>query len=251
MPTTGFLKNFLRQHFIGPLTIDGGFDEDNLVKLARGISTIEPEASEETENFQYYDLEGGIETEVTSSSLSHSFSGNRFYGDPALEFVRNMLTNTNDRKCSFRVIEPDGRILEGVATITEIMPYGGDANTRATLGFTATFVGMPLDAFPLPVPTGLAYTLDGTDVVLTWTPTTDTNVDHYRVLRDGTFLSIANTTASYTDSTSVAGETYEYTVQSSNWLNTNDHQDILDGLVTGEHVDSDSSAPLTVTIPTP
>lgn len=95
----------------------------------------------------------------------------------------------------------------------------------------------------------MGYELSGTNVVLTWDASTDTSVDHYRVLRDGAFLSIANTTASFTDSTTVAGQTYTYEVQASNWIYTDDHQDIIDGLVPSTHVDSISSDPITVLIP--
>ncbi|MHC5407338.1 phage tail tube protein [Listeria seeligeri] len=142
---TGYLKNYLRQHFVGPLTAVGEYDEDNLKKLAKGISNIDPSSDEDTEDYQYYDGNGGKETEVTSASLAHTFSGNRYYGDEALEFIRDMLTNTGGRTCSFKVIEPDGRIISGKATVSEIKPYGGDAGARSEIEFTITFDGMPND----------------------------------------------------------------------------------------------------------
>lgn len=144
----GWLKNYLFKYEIGPLSPLGEFDEDNLMRLGRGISTVDPDNSEDSEDYEYYNLNGGKETDVTSMSISHSFSGNRYYGDPSLEFVRNKLTKLGDRQCSFRVTEPDGRILEGIATISDITPYGGDANSRSTFEFKVTFVGIPRDEHP-------------------------------------------------------------------------------------------------------
>ncbi len=45
----------------------------------------------------------------------------------------------------FQVKEPDGRIIEGPATLQDITPHGGDANARATFEFTVTFKGIPTD----------------------------------------------------------------------------------------------------------
>ncbi|WP_260491423.1 phage tail tube protein [Listeria innocua] len=153
--STGYLKNYLRQHMVGPLTPAGEYDEENLMLLAKGISNIDPSSDEDTEDYQYYDGNGGKETEVTSASLSHAFSGNRYYGDNALEFIRDMLTKTNGRTCSFKVIEPDGRIISGKATVSEIKPYGGDAGARSEIEFTITFDGMPRDSKEDVVPTAV------------------------------------------------------------------------------------------------
>ncbi|MCM3223334.1 Ig-like domain-containing protein [Bacillus cereus] len=163
MRKRGFMKNHLFEYYIGPVSEFGDFAEDTLMRLGRGITTVDPDNSEDSEDYEYYDLNGGKETDVTSMSLSHGFSGNRYYGDPALEFIRNMLTKMGARQCSFRVIEPDGRVLEGVATVSEITPYGGDANARTTFEFKVTFVGLPRDEHPN-APTTITITPDTTEV---------------------------------------------------------------------------------------
>ncbi|MGJ8731216.1 phage tail tube protein [Listeria aquatica] len=144
---TGYLKNFLRKHEIGPVSETGEFDETGLMPLAKGVQTVDPSTDEDTEDYSYYDGNGSSEKEVTNTSLGHEFSGHRAYGDPALEFVRDKLTST-DRICSFRVTEPDGRVLSGLATISEPKMFGGDANTRSEFEFTVTFNGMPKDEKP-------------------------------------------------------------------------------------------------------
>ncbi|WP_185402134.1 phage tail tube protein [Listeria booriae] len=145
MVVKSYFKNFLRRHYVGEITENGEYSEDNLLLLAAGVSTVDVDTDEDTEDYEYYDGNGGKETETTSSSLNHQFSGNRKYGDPALDFVRSKLIKTSDRTVSFKVVEPDGTILKGLATITELKPYGGDANTRAEMEFTITFLGQPTE----------------------------------------------------------------------------------------------------------
>ncbi|NRG32905.1 phage tail tube protein [Niallia circulans] len=138
-----FHLNYLTTYKIGET-------KEELLPLAAGISTVDPSNEESTEEYSYYDGAGGTETETTGLTSSYAFSGNRKYADdPAQELIRNKLfTLGQGREVYFQVTEPDGRVIEGPATLQDITPHGGDANVRATFEFTVTFKGLPTDTKP-------------------------------------------------------------------------------------------------------
>lgn len=147
MPETtvleGFLPNYMTKFEIGAT-------KETLFEMAEGIQSVEPANDEETEDYTYYSHKGGKETDVTSVSRSESFKGHRTYkNDEAQEFIRNGLNSPGQgRKCYFRVIEPDGRIVEGPASFSGIVHRGGDANSRGNFEVTVTFDGLPEDKLP-------------------------------------------------------------------------------------------------------
>ncbi|MBN6889900.1 hypothetical protein ACUXCC_003476 [Cytobacillus horneckiae] len=131
--------NYLTQYKIGAT-------KEELHPLAAGISTVDPSSEESTEDYAYYDGNGGSEEVTTGLKTAYAFSGNRKYADdPAQELIRNKLFKINEREVYFQVTEPDGRVIEGPATLKDITPFGGDANARATFEFTVTFRGIPTD----------------------------------------------------------------------------------------------------------
>lgn len=124
-----------------------GDDKENLVAVAGGVSTAETDFDDDTDSVSYLDLLGGTETINKGSSFPFNFEGNRKYRDPGQEYMRDKLT-AQDKSCYFRVTEPDGRVLEGPATISKITPFGGDANERMDFKATVTFMGTPQDTKP-------------------------------------------------------------------------------------------------------
>lgn len=143
-----FKKNFNFKFEIGELADDGKKPKGTLLPISGGITNHDPDFEEESEDFSYYDLEGGTETEYTSLKVSYSFSGNRKFGDEGQEFIRDKVFTIGERKCFFQVTEPDGRIIKGPATIGEIKISGGDASTRSEFECVISFVGMPEDVKP-------------------------------------------------------------------------------------------------------
>lgn len=133
-----FLKNYLTKYEIGP-------NEEGLITLGSGINNVDPSTDEDTDDEAYYDLNGGTETIYNSVTGAYAFSGHRDYTDEAQDFVRDKVYKLNERDCYFRVTEPDGRIVDGPATIGGIKPNGGDANARGDFEFTVTFTGTPKD----------------------------------------------------------------------------------------------------------
>lgn len=140
-----FEKNYVHEFEIGE-------SEETLLIIAGGITNHDPETDEDSEGIYYYDGNGGSETVYNGFSLAYNFTGHRKYGDEAQEFIRDRAFDLSKRDCYFRVTEPDGRILEGPATIGGVKVSGGDANTRPDFECVISFNGLPTDTKPTPAP---------------------------------------------------------------------------------------------------
>ncbi|MDM5191133.1 capsid protein [Bacillus hominis] len=115
-----------------------------LERIAKGITSVDPDNNEETEETYYYDGGGAAERDITGFMMSYGFEGHRFYGDPAQDFIFSKLHKVGpDRKVDFEVTEPNGDKWSGKATLSEIKAPGGDANSKGEIEFTISFDGMP------------------------------------------------------------------------------------------------------------
>lgn len=124
-------------------------------RLGQGITSVEPDDSDETSDDAYYDGEGVTETNVTGATVGYKFSGDRHYNNRAQNFVASLRgTSGASRRTRLRHVAPDGRTLEGWVTITDISAGGGEANEKGGFEFTAHFAGRPTvtepDATSLP-----------------------------------------------------------------------------------------------------
>ncbi|MFS7000963.1 phage tail tube protein [Carnobacterium maltaromaticum] len=141
--TEEFLLNYLTKYEIGDT-------EETMLRLAGGINNVDPTTEDNTDEQQYYDLEGGTEQTILGVTTSYTLAGHRKYANPAQEFVRNKIFKLNERNVQFKVTEPDGRIISGPATISGIKTGGGDPNSRGDFECTITFIGIPEDTPPSP-----------------------------------------------------------------------------------------------------
>lgn len=108
--------------------------------------------------------------------------------------------------------------------ITENIPYGSGASAMAfhnnTLymsrfagGVFKMSLGGSSDTIPPTSPTGLSHIMEGTDVRLTWTASTDNvGVTGYRIFRDAAQIGTSPSNT-YADPTATQAGTYIYTVQ--------------------------------------
>lgn len=116
----------------------------NWARLGQGILSAEPDNEDETAEDYYYDGEGASETDVTGVKLGYKFSGNRRYGNVAQDYICGLLAWTGGaRKTRLRHIAPNGRIIEGAITVTDIVDGGGDANSKGAFEFVGRFSGLP------------------------------------------------------------------------------------------------------------
>lgn len=112
--------------------------------IAKGITGVDPDNNEETEDTYYFDGGGAAETDVTGYKLSYAFEGHRNYGDPAQDYIMGLATKTGpERKVDFTVTEPNGDKYQGTATVSDIKLPGGDANSKGEIEFTISYDGKP------------------------------------------------------------------------------------------------------------
>lgn len=113
--------------------------------IGAGITGVDPDNNEETEDTFYYDGGGSATTDVTGFKMSYSFEGHRKYGDSAQDFIMGLANKTGpDRKVdTFTVTEPNGDKWAGPATISDIKLPGGDANSKGEIEFMISYDGAP------------------------------------------------------------------------------------------------------------
>ncbi|UZT28569.1 major capsid protein [Bacillus phage vB_BceS_LY5] len=112
--------------------------------IGKGVTGVDPDNNEETEDTYYYDGGGAAETDVTGFKMSYSFEGHRYFGDAAQDYIFSLANKTGpDRKCTFTVTEPNGDKWAGNATVSDIKLPGGDANSKGEVEWTISFDGSP------------------------------------------------------------------------------------------------------------
>lgn len=136
---------------------------DTYARLAKGIMSAEPDNNEETDQTKYLDGDGFGETDVIGAQLIVAFSGHRFYGDPAQDYIfSNMLKLGAGRRTEFRWTQPNGDVLEGNCTIAAITGPSGDAGAKGEIGFEIHFNGK-IELVPGTAPVTAAQTLSDTE----------------------------------------------------------------------------------------
>ncbi|SEP56830.1 hypothetical protein SAMN05216232_0181 [Virgibacillus subterraneus] len=128
-----------------------GTDSQTWSLLAKGITDMEPDPNEETQQDNYFDGDGFGETDVTGAQLIVSVSGHRFYGDAAQDFIYGLQMELGPaRRTDFRLTLPDGSMFEGACTIVNIVGPGGAAGEKGAISFEIHFAGKPTYTAPTP-----------------------------------------------------------------------------------------------------
>lgn len=118
--------------------------EGPFVRLAAGITSMEPDPNDEVAQDRYFDGEGFAETDVIGAQLVLTFSGHRKYGDPAQDYIFSLLLEPGPaRRTELRWTLPDGSNFEGPVTIAAITGPGGEAGAKGEIGFELHFNGKP------------------------------------------------------------------------------------------------------------
>lgn len=137
-------KNSLEIDINGGTDLENDKANANWAKLSRGISNITPSAADKTDATPYWDGEGFSDTEVTGKNITFALSGHRVMGDPAQDYVASHFLDIGDKlRTLARWTDPAGNVVESVATMTSIVPFGGAADVKQTFSFTLALDGKP------------------------------------------------------------------------------------------------------------
>lgn len=139
--------------------------------LSRGITEIKPTPNESTEDKDYYENCGVPETKVKSTQIQYEVTGDRYYGDPAQDFVASLALEIGDgRKTDFRHTDPNGDVVEGECTILNIVvgSQQGAASDPGAFSCTVATAGRPTytEASKNKLPTSVTAKLSGTSVAV-------------------------------------------------------------------------------------
>lgn len=111
--------------------------------VAAGISSVTPSTNETTTNDQYYDGDGYGDSDVTAKRLTLALSGNRKIGDPAQEFIASKTLAIGNSVKTRAIWIENGQVVVSSVTLTNIVPTGGNANSKQTFSTTISFNGRP------------------------------------------------------------------------------------------------------------
>lgn len=117
---------------------------DIMSLIAKGITNVEPSNNEELSQDKYLDGDGYGETDVIGAQTVLAFTGHRFYGDPAQDFIfSKTLELGSARRTTFEWTEPDGGKFTGACTIANISGPSGAAGAKGEISFEIHFNGKP------------------------------------------------------------------------------------------------------------
>lgn len=136
-------KNALTKHFVAPIPTDG-ITEPEYMRLAKYISSVEDEPDEDVEDIGFYDGDGTPESDVMTVKKTYTFEG--FYDDEdeAMKFIAGLEFETGEgRKIMYKQERSNGDVYEGRATVTDIVPTGGEATEYATFGCAISWDAKP------------------------------------------------------------------------------------------------------------
>lgn len=134
----GFARNFSHLYLVADPK------DEKYMYLGPGISTIDDDSEDETDDTAYYDSGGAQPEDVTGAKIAYSVEGNRYYGDPAQDFIASKKYTVGDeRVVLLRHIAPDGSRLDGLVTLKDIKDGGGEANDKGTFECGMTYRQMP------------------------------------------------------------------------------------------------------------
>ncbi|WP_079708086.1 phage tail tube protein [Paraliobacillus ryukyuensis] len=126
-------------------------ETETLAPLAVGISNVEPANNEELDQTIYLDGDGYGTTDVIGAQMTLAFTGHRYYGDAAQDFIfGTQLELGNGRKTTFEWLEPGGGTFTGNITIANISGPSGDAGAKGEVSFEIHFNGKPTYTPPTP-----------------------------------------------------------------------------------------------------
>lgn len=136
-------KNALRKHFVAKYT-DADTEPSSWSHLARKITDITDDTDETVEEAADYAGDGTPKSEVESIAEKWSVSGQYDAEDEAQAMIAAMKRKTgDDRKIWHKIEQTDGKIFQGIATVTEIKAGTGEASGYEEFSCTLNYDAIP------------------------------------------------------------------------------------------------------------
>jgi len=120
-----------------------GTTPGTLAPIAKGITDVQPNNNEQLSQDNYMDGVGFGETDVIGAQVILTFTGHRFYGDPAQDYIFSKTLDLASRRTNFEWEEPDGGKFSGDCTIANISGPSGAAGAKGEISFEIHFNGKP------------------------------------------------------------------------------------------------------------
>lgn len=126
------------------ITPEAGEGMETWARLAKGFNSFEVSTNEETDQTHYLDGDGFATTTVMGAQLTITFSGHRYFGDEAQDWIFSKAMEIGtERETQFRWTLPSGEVFKGPCTIAEISGPSGDANAKGEVSVAVHFNGKP------------------------------------------------------------------------------------------------------------
>lgn len=138
-------KNALRKHYVQEYTPGQEEPGTEWLELAEGITAINDDTEETTEETAYYSGDGTPEQEVISVAGAYTAEGHYYANDPAQALIAGKKYKVGEgRKLWHRIVSSDGKKeWVGRATVTGIVAGSGEASGYEAFSFNIRFDQIP------------------------------------------------------------------------------------------------------------
>ncbi|MQS44243.1 phage tail tube protein [Companilactobacillus mishanensis] len=113
--------------------------------ISQGLQTATPAGNETADTQAFWNDKGFSETDVTGKRVTFALTFQRVVGDEAQDFIASKFLEMGDAlRTLFRWTDQSGKTILANATMTAIVPFGGNANARQTMSCTLSLNGKPV-----------------------------------------------------------------------------------------------------------
>lgn len=133
------------------IDLNGGQDPQTDAKdakwalISQGLQTATPAGNETADTQAFWNGKGFSETDITGKRVTFALTFQRVVGDEAQDFIAShFLAMGEQLHTLFRWTDQNGNTILANATMTAIVPFGGNANARQTMSCTLSLNGQPV-----------------------------------------------------------------------------------------------------------
>lgn len=113
--------------------------------ISQGLQTVTPASNETADTQAYWNDKGFSETDITGKRVTFAMTFQRVAGDEAQDYIASKFVSMGDSlRTLFRWTDQGGNTILANATMTAIVPFGGNANARQTMSVTFSLNGVPV-----------------------------------------------------------------------------------------------------------